>query len=175
MADDLYSQPPATSTPPATVTTPRVTTSTSQSTSPSGIESVVFDSLYFLNVFLLAWTMFYSAVLVTKFFFFWVKFPDGEYPREKQGAQALLDAAKMWWGYLLCIVLMAIGFANQTTSFGQIVGGFTIIVFLGVFFGLTLPLTPVLSDIWKSIVGVVGPAFKALVPKPAPPAKPDKK
>jgi hypothetical protein len=100
-----------------------------------------------LNSFTLAWCIFYSVLFVADFFFYRMRFTDGDIAREKIGVQSLRRAFNIWFSYLFCwLGLVAF-------SFFPILG---VIVIVGYFFKLLSVDLPMVLDIIHDYVGLNG-------------------
>ena len=75
-----------------------------------------------LNHFVLGWCIFYSVLLVASFYFM-EYYTEGEVYRVKLGTEYIMRAAKIWWGYLICWIIL---FAYQ---FFPALGVFVVLVF----------------------------------------------
>ena len=134
-----------------------------------------------INTFLLAWTMFYSILLMMDFFFYRVKYNDGIVDREKRGVKSIYGAFQLWVSYTIYLVIFMLYLANKSEWYGPIIG---VIGFLMVplkILVLDLKHLPIIEKHSKKILEVLGMPFvflgeqvgKSLSPKP--PAAPDKK
>jgi hypothetical protein len=135
-----------------------------------------------INAFLLAWTIFYSLVLVFDFFFYRVKFNDGQVSREKRGVVSLTNAYHLWLSYLGYLVLFIVYLSFRNDWFGIIIGIITIIYAIVKIIVLDLPKIPFVDKYAANVTKYALMPFtlladgisKAVVPpKPAP--VPDKK
>ena len=144
--------------------------------------------LYWINIFTFAWCIFYSLILIGNFWYYWVKFGDGEVANEKKGAKAISDAAWMWWSYLTA-VLLYLAFHNTPAEFSTIVGWFALVFYICKIIVFDLPDIPFLGPIMgkpgdlitkaveDSLSGFstgIGEAISNIfgrTPPPAPPAK----
>lgn len=138
MSDNLYQPSPSSvNQVPVTVT----------STDPLAFLQVnLGEWLYWLNIFTLAWCIFYSAILIGNFYYYWVNFADGEVVNEKKGAKAISDAAWMWWSYLSAVIIYII-FKNTSAEYAAIVGWFGVAFYVCKIFVFDLPDIPFLSKI----------------------------
>jgi hypothetical protein len=149
MNEDFYSIPqprPVQSNSPQTQT-PAVQTSTNQVDS-SGAFLFDFSQIFmYLNTFALAWTMFYSVVQVSSFYFSYVKYHGGEMESMKKGKKYLYNAFKLWYSYLLTLGFFVLYLGVQNTFFGPIVGVLGVLVYGLKFLGIDLSLIPVFDTI----------------------------
>jgi len=112
------------------------------------------DIISILNYFSLAWTIFYSVLFVSNFFYFFVLYSgDGELPREKKGVHSLHRATSFWFTYLGCLILAWI--YTLQIPFANIFGFLVIIAYLSKLLIHDLRYIPVLQNIPEFIVGVV--------------------
>lgn len=122
MSDDLYSVP--------VNETPVVV----QQNTTTNFLDFGFDLasiLYWLNVVVLAWTVFYSVVFVVEFFFYRVKYPDGEFiTREKKGVQAIYQAAGLWWGFLICAILYTVYLSWPVGITRELIGWLAVVAYI---------------------------------------------
>ena len=100
--------------------------------------------LYWLNLFTLAWCIFYSIILISNFYYFWVNFADGEVENEQKGAKAISDAAWMWWSYLSAVILYIV-FKNSPAEYASFTGWFAVVFFVCKIIVFDLPDIPFLS------------------------------
>jgi hypothetical protein len=181
MSEDFYNIPqPKTTTP---------TTTTGQSTKAVIVQSTTNNQPIFefstilsgINGFLLAWTMFYSVLLVMDFFFYRVKFPDGQVQREKDGVASLKGAYTLWLSYTGYLVLFILYLSFKSQWFGLIFGVFGVIFPVLKIIAIDLPHIPVVKKYAKKVLETSGKPFgfavdgitKAIFPpKPAPDKKP---
>lgn len=91
-----------------------------------------------LNAFTVAWCIFYSIMFVADFYFYRMKFSDGDIGREKVGVTSLARAAKLWWTYLICWLFFLLYYYFPQT---------TLIVVLVYLFKLIVVDAPVVLDI----------------------------
>ncbi len=138
MSDNLYQSGPSSS------------NTVSTSTNTGGLDFIsnidLSSWLYWLNMFTFAWCIFYSLLLLGNFYYYWVKFGDGEVENEKKGAKAIADAAWMWWSYLTAVILYLI-YKNSSTEYAIIVGWFAVAFYVCKIFVFDLPDIPFLSKI----------------------------
>jgi hypothetical protein len=100
-----------------------------------------------LNGFTLAWCILYSALFLWDFYFYRLKYTDGEIAREKIGIQSLNRAFKIWYSYLFCCLALYI------YSLFPVVSLLTILVY---FYKLLSVDLPEILDIIHDYVGLNG-------------------
>jgi hypothetical protein len=138
MGDDLYTTPAA--------QTPVVTQTTNTTPTLFDLGLDLELMLYWLNVIVLAWTVFYSVVFVVDFFFYRIKYPDGELEaREKVGVQSMYQAAGLWWGFLICAVLYVVFLSQPEGITKGIIGWLTVIAYLLKVIVADMPTIPVIG------------------------------
>ncbi|NJS40996.1 hypothetical protein HC766_01225 [Candidatus Gracilibacteria bacterium] len=126
MTTDLYPQQNNPNIP--DVLTPTI--SNSSEVINSGFLSLSLDSMIsYLNVFTLAWCIFYSVFYICDFYFYLIKYPDRELGRMKKGAKSFQNAFYIWVGYLICLGGFALYIISKNTSFANFVGVITILIY----------------------------------------------
>jgi hypothetical protein len=152
MGDDLYSP----------TSQPAAVPQSSENVSwfDFGVSIDLASLLYWLNVIVLAWTLFYSIIFVVEFFFYRVKYPDGELvAREKKGVQAIFLAAGMWWGYLFCIILYTVFLLQPAGLFRDILGWVAVAAYVLKVMVADMPNIPVIGG----FLGKPGDAVQGFV------------
>jgi amino acid transporter len=135
-----------------------------------------------INAFLLAWTIFYSIVLVVDFFFYRIKYNEGQVNREKRGVLSLTNAYHLWLSYVgyLVLFMLYLGFKNEL--FAILIGVIAVLYSLVKIIIIDTQKIPVISKYSKDIAKYALMPFtlladnvsKIVIP-PKPPAVPDKK
>lgn len=112
--------------------------------------------IYQLNYFTLAWCIFYSCLFVADFFFYRLKYSDGEIDREKTGVSSLRNAFSLWISYMICWVVFVI------YGYFQAISGLVIFVYI---FKLLSADLPNILNIVHNNVGLNGihPTYKKIV------------
>ena len=100
-----------------------------------------------LNSFTLAWCIFYSLLFVADFFFYRLKYTDGDLAREKIGVNSLVRAFNIWFGYLFCLIGLIV------YNYAPVLG---VIVIVGYFFKLLSVDLPMILDIIHDYIGLNG-------------------
>lgn len=174
MNENFYNIPSTPASQPAPTT---VTASQQIASQPSFDLSGILSGI---NAFLLAWTIFYSLILVIDFYFYRVKYNDGMVSREKRGVKSLTSAAQIWFSYLLYLILFILQLLFKNQWYGTIFGVMTILYLFVKIIVLDLPRIPVVDKYAEKITKYLFMPFtfladsvsKAITP-PKPPA--DKK
>jgi hypothetical protein len=113
------------------------------------------DILSTINSFTLAWTIFYTILFVSDFFFWYVLYTEGgELPRERRGVKSLMVAARMWVTYLFCLFFFWLYIFSQDTGLGFLFGILAIIIYL---------IKLILGDM-MNIIGIVNSLASFLKP-----------
>lgn len=108
------------------------------------------DILYWMNVFALAWTIFYSALFMYDFFYYRIWHPDMAVSREKKGVRSANYAAEKWWTYAIFLFLYIISVTN-TSLVGQVMRWVAMIFFFIKIVVLDLPEIPVIGSYFSNI------------------------
>ncbi|MBC7471787.1 MAG: hypothetical protein H7196_00775 [candidate division SR1 bacterium] len=133
-----------------------------------------------INAFLLAWTIFYSLILVIDFYFYRVKYNDGVVNREKRGVKSLTSAAQIWFSYLLYLILFILQLSFRSQWYGTIFGVLAILYMFIKLIVIDLPRIPIVDKYAEKITKYLFMPFTFLadsVSKALTPPKPlaDKK
>jgi len=116
-----------------------------------------FDTtLYWLNIITFAWTLFYSIVFTVDFFFYRVKYNDGEVGRQKQGVLSINKAAGLWWGFLICVLLYFFYELQDSGTLKIIMGWVTAAAYLIKIFVADMPIIPIIGPTLGKPGKVVG-------------------
>ena len=161
MDDNLYQEATGQST---------VTTSTPNNT--AWMNLTWFDLgvfVYSLNYLALAWTIFYSILLVRDFFFYRVKYNDYELEREQMGVKSIMAAVNLWYSYLFALLLFGV-FVFTPAAFAAITGWIAVFAYLFKIFIADMPDIPVLGNIlgfpgkeWDSLVQSTWKGFQTML------------
>jgi purine-cytosine permease-like protein len=179
MNEDFYNIPK-----PQTPTTVQSNTTTTTQVVQSTTTQSFFDFstiLSTINTFLLAWTIFYAIVLVCDFFFYRVKFSDGEVSREKRGVKSLYGAFQLWVSYAFYLILFMAYLSTKNEWYGLVIGVFAVIYFIIKIIVLDLTHIPIVDKYAQKVVELTGAPFKlvgdaiAKAVAPTPPPALDKK
>ena len=133
-----------------------------------------------INGFLLAWTIFYSFILVADFYFYRVKYNEGQVSREKRGVKSLTSAAQMWFGYLIYLVLFILQLSFRDQWYNVIFGILAVLYMFVKLIVIDLPRIPVIDKYAEKITKYLFMPFifladsiSKIITPPKPPA--DKK
>ncbi len=168
MTEDFYNIPkPQLPTQSTQVQTPQSRGQGSDlSTTNNSIDSALlydFSSLLStLNTFALAWTMFYSAVQITHFFYSWVRYSDNEVSNLKTGAKYLINSFKIWTSYLLTLGFFVLYLFTKSTIFGPFIGIIAVFLYFMKFFGIDLGLIPVFDKYAEQVSKILAMPAQAL-------------
>jgi hypothetical protein len=147
MTDDFFnSTPPAAKPPTTTVSTPTLINTSTNFQLPD-----LTNIISTINTFALAWTIFYSAIMLYNFYFYRVANPGGEVERETKGVQSFKNAISLWFSYATGLVLFIIYESIKSSSFGFIFGLVVIVYFFLKLTLLDLPLIPVIDKYTKNV------------------------
>jgi purine-cytosine permease-like protein len=120
MNENFYNIPTTQSPVTGTTNTTNNSAAAQQVVAQSGFEFA--GILSGINGVLLAWTMFYSLVLICDFYFYRVKYNDGQVSREKRGVLSLTNAYHLWLSYVGYLVLFILYLSFKNNWFGPIIG-----------------------------------------------------
>jgi hypothetical protein len=102
MLEDFY---PTTNQPtnitPGIVQTPTVAT-TEITTNLNALNLDLIIS--YLNSFILAWCIFYTLFYLSSYYYYYIKFPDREVERMKNGLKSFQSGAFLWYSYFICLI-----------------------------------------------------------------------
>jgi hypothetical protein len=163
MTEDFYNIPsPQPVRPvPATPQAPRVSNQTTQ-VSQNTIFLFDFSTiLSLLNTFALAWTIFYTILCVSQFFYYYVKYNDGSVGNIKKGKKYLFNGFKLWYSYLLTLGFFVLYLGLKTTLFGPFIGILACLTYLLKFVGIDLAFIPVFDSVAKNVQKVLALPFDA--------------
>lgn len=105
--------------------------------------------LYFTNIFVLVWTVFYSTLLFADFYFYRVKYSEGETDRELKGVTSIRGARRMWITYLVCLgFYTAVYFTNGGVQ--TVLTVITIIVYILKVAVADIPIIPYFSGVFQA-------------------------
>lgn len=83
-----------------------------------------------VNIFVLAWSIFYSYYFLVQFFQYRIIGAKGKVSDEVDGMKGIYPLLGMWWRYIGCLVLFVIYGFTRTTDLGLFIGVVTILVFI---------------------------------------------
>jgi hypothetical protein len=176
MTEDFYNIPkPQLPTQSPQVQTPQARGQGAGRTVDAALAFDITSLLSTLNTFALAWTMFYSAVQITHFFYSWVKYNDNEVSNLKTGAKYLINSFKIWASYLLTLGFFVLYIFTKSTIFGPFVGIIALFVYFMKFFGIDLGLIPVFDEYAaqvSKILAIPGEAIQKAITSAISPPKP---
>ncbi|MEM1312802.1 MAG: hypothetical protein AAGF07_05065 [Patescibacteria group bacterium] len=110
-------------------------------------DEAITDFIIQLNSFTLAWCILYSALFVADFYFYRLKYSDGDVDRERLGVSSLRRAFNLWFGYVFC--LLALILYSYVPAFGML----TILVYVAKIVVADLPM---ILDIIHDYIGLNG-------------------
>jgi purine-cytosine permease-like protein len=126
-----------------------------------------------INYIVLAWVIVYTILFVCDFFFYRIRYNEGEVTREKKGVRSLRVGIGMWWTYIACLGLFAF-YSFNNSEFKILIGWITIVAyilkviiadlpeipFLGTLFGLP---GKKVNDLGSGLVKEVGKFFTDMI------------
>ena len=104
-----------------------------QTVSQSGInfDITILDTIITnLNIFVLAWSIFYSYPFLIQFFQYRIIGAKGKVSDEIDGMAGIYPLLKMWWRYMGCLAILIVYGFTRSTELGLPIGIVTILVFL---------------------------------------------
>ncbi len=85
-----------------------VVTKTFVDSTASGVSFNFYDFISHFNYFALAWTMFYSFVLMTNFYYWRVISHRERLHHEAKGVKSIQDIVKFWWRYIITLFIFTL-------------------------------------------------------------------
>jgi hypothetical protein len=180
MTQDFYNIPtPQPAQPlPSNPQTQRISTQISQSSQNTIFLFDFSTILSLLNTFALAWTIFYSILCTSQFFYYYVKYNEGSVANIKKGKKYLFNGFKLWYSYLLTLGFFVLYLGLKTTFFGPFIGILALLTYFLKFFAIDLAFIPVFDSIAKNVQKVLALPFNATgdaISKSLTPKKEEKK
>jgi hypothetical protein len=163
MTEDFYNIPtpqPVQSLP-ANTQSPQVSAQASQIRQNSIFLYDFSTILSLLNTLALAWTIFYSILCVSQFFYYYVKYNNNSVDTIKKGKKYLFNAFKLWYSYLLTLGFFVLYLGLKTTFFGPFIGVIACLTYFLKFLGIDLAFIPVFDSVAKNVQKVLALPFDA--------------
>lgn len=132
-AQDLINQNSSSSTSSSSISTSSsIATSTQdQLQSILNLDVTILDRIVTsVNLFALAWSIFYSYYFLIQFFQYRIIGAKGKVSDEVNGMAGIYPLLTMWWRYIGCLVLLVIYGLTRSTELGIPIGVVTILVFI---------------------------------------------
>lgn len=104
-----------------------------QNVTQSGVnfDITILDSIITnLNIFVLAWSIFYSYPFLIQFFQYRIIGAKGKVSDEIDGMAGIYPLLKMWWRYIGCLAIFIVYGFTRSSELGLPIGIVTILVFL---------------------------------------------
>jgi hypothetical protein len=83
-----------------------------------------------INLFVLAWSIFFTVFLLSHFFNHRVLYSWAELSTEKLGMKGIFKLLGLWWRYMLCLLMLVVYGFLRDGDFGLFVGILTILVYI---------------------------------------------
>lgn len=83
-----------------------------------------------INVFALAWSIFYSYYFLVQFFQYRIIGAKGKVSDELNGMDGIYPLLGMWWRYMGCLVLFVIYGFTRESDLGLFIGVVTVLAFI---------------------------------------------
>jgi hypothetical protein len=90
------------------------------------IDSIVKN----VNLFVLAWSIFYTIVFLSHFFYHRLFYSKGKLLYEKRGMNAITRLLGFWWRYIFCLIFLVVYGFLRKTDFAFFVGILTIFIYI---------------------------------------------